>query len=487
MSTAPIGSIEPVSAAAPVIARGTVRGVHLGDQAPFRGVPERALELSASIEGCLPDWLAGDLTRTCPAVFEARAWRAQHWFDALGMLYQFRVRAGTISYRQRLMDTRARRGVESGRPQLTTFGTPSGRSWLSRLLAPLPLATDNVNVNVVALGGERVALTESPHQWAIDPDTLALTHELRYTDSLGELSMLAHPHFDFERQRIVNLAARFGQKTQILLFEHAPDARQRVVVGQIDVKRLPYLHAFGLTPRHAIIIGHPFEASALSLLGSRRGFIDHFAWRPEQGTTLWLIDRHSGAVRRHTAPAGFVFHVVNAFEDGDRTHLDVCLYDDPSIIDRLRAGSLEQHGFPAIAPAVVRYSMRAGVEVATVEPLLEPGFEFPSVNYRRHNGQRHRVAFGARVRASGSALVRFDLERGEQTFERPGFIFGEPVLVSRPYATAEDDGVLLAVGSHVSDARSALVVLDAQSLVPRAWAEVPVPVPLGFHGSFFRA
>jgi carotenoid cleavage dioxygenase-like enzyme len=46
--------------------------------------------------------------------------------------------------------------------------------------------------------------------------------------------------------------------------------------------------------------------------------------------------------------------------------------------------------------------------------------------------------------------------------------------------------VLLAVGSHVDTQRSAMVVLDAATLDVRAWAEVPIPIPLGFHGSFFR-
>jgi hypothetical protein len=46
---------------------------------------------------------------------------------------------------------------------------------------------------------------------------------------------------------------------------------------------------------------------------------------------------------------------------------------------------------------------------------------------------------------------------------------------------------MLAVGAHGSEPRPALVVLGAKEFRPRAWAEVPLPIPLGFHGSFFRA
>jgi beta,beta-carotene 9',10'-dioxygenase len=463
----------------------------VSESAPFRGVPERELALSASVEGALPDWLAGDLLRTCPALFRHGKWEARHWFDALGMLYQFRVSGGAVSYRQRLMDTEASRAIRDGDVSHTSFGTPSRRSLFSRLLSPVPASTDNVNVNVVALGGDRVALTESPHQWIVDADTLALSARVRYEDEEGELGMIAHPHYDFARDRVVSLGMRLGRRTQIVLYEHAPSARERSIVGTIDVRRLPYLHSFGLTPRHAVVIGHPFDVNPLTLLASNRGFIDHFRWRPEQGTRLWLMDRRTGAVRQHTAPAGFVFHVVNAFEDAEHTCMDVALFPDPGIVERLRTKQLATRGFPELSPSIVRWTMRPGVEAAQSEVLLAHGFEFPAVSYRKRSGQRHRVAFGARIRADGGALggalVRLDLESGERTFEQRGFVFGEPTFVGRPGAADEDDGVLLSVGSHVSESRSAMVVLDARTLEHRAWAEVPLPIPLGFHGSFFRA
>jgi len=58
--------------------------------------------------------------------------------------------------------------------------------------------------------------------------------------------------------------------------------------------------------------------------------------------------------------------------------------------------------------------------------------------------------------------------------------------VARPGSADEDDGVVLAVGSHVEESRSAMVVLDGKTLDLHTWAEVPLPIPLGFHGLFFR-
>jgi carotenoid cleavage dioxygenase-like enzyme len=61
---------------------------------------------------------------------------------------------------------------------------------------------------------------------------------------------------------------------------------------------------------------------------------------------------------------------------------------------------------------------------------------------------------------------------------------GEPVFVSRPSSTEEDDRVLLTVGSATAGRYSELTVWDARTLDVLARASVPVSIPLGFHGSF---
>ncbi len=463
----------------------------LSSLAPFRGRADTDAAVEATIRGQIPEWLRGDLVRTAPAVFADGAWEAHHWFDALGVLYAFRVGDEGVTWRQKLMASDVARAAREGRAPRATFGSPILRSFWKRLLAPVPEVTDNTNVNVVRLGDERVALTESPHQWVFDPETLAFSKKVAYRDAHGELSMIAHPHFDFETDRVVSLATKIGLRSELVLYEHAPSSRERTVFGRIGVRRVPYVHAFGLTPRHAIVIGHPFDVNPLRLLWSNRGYIDHFEWRPEAGTTLWVVDRATGVVREHAAPPGFVFHVVNAFEENGETSIDVALYPDAGIVAALSSDAIAAAGYPGTPTRIVRWTVKEGVRDARVETLLDDGFEFPSIHYRQKNGRRHDVSWGARIapaspNAPPARIVRLD-PHGERTFDEEGFVFGEPVFVARPGGDAEDDGVLVAVGSHRVSERSAMVVLDATTLDVRAWAEVPLPIPLGFHGSFFRA
>ncbi len=461
-------------------------------RAPFRSRAEDGpLDVDATLEGTLPSWLRGDLVRTAPAVFERTGSRgrfaAAHWFDALGLLYGFYLRDGGVRFRQRLMESDVERAARDGGMPTASFGSPIVRGFWRRLFAPIPTVTDNTNVNVVPLGDQLVALTESPHQWAVDRDSLSLTARVSHDDRHGALTMIAHPHFDFERGKVVSMATELGAQHALVVYEHAPNERARRIVGKVKLKRLPYVHAFGLTPKHAVLIGHPFDIHGLSMLWSNRGFVDHFRYRPEQGTTLWLMDRATGAVRTHLAPPGFAFHVVNAFEDGERTVLDVALHPDASVVDSFRIEPMQRRGLSPLAPSIVRYTMTPHREHAEVDVLLQDGFEFPSVSYRKRNGQRHQLAWGARIEAGGaSEVIRLDASGGVRRFVDPDFTFGEPVFVAQPNTSDEGAGVLLTVGSHRTQERSQLVVIDAETMSPIARAEVPLPIPLGFHGSFVR-
>ncbi len=77
--------------------------------APFRHSPRTAPLFRRRFEGTVPDWLRGEVVRTCPAIFETKGWRAQHWFDGLGMIYAFRIGASTVDFRSRLLDSETAR------------------------------------------------------------------------------------------------------------------------------------------------------------------------------------------------------------------------------------------------------------------------------------------------------------------------------------------------------------------------------------------
>lgn len=180
---------------------------------------------------------------------------------------------------------------------------------------------------------------------------------------------------------------------------------------------------------------------------------------------------------------------MNAFERGDETVLDLLAYPDAGIVADLRVERMLAR-LPDLRPALLRITMRQGVERANSEKLGDLGFEFPSTNYRRVNGRPYRYAYGAANwpeagHAYNSALVKVDLETGKSSaFRDEPYVFGEPLFIARPHGEGEDDGVLLSVGSARDDESSVLAVVDAASMTALARATVPSAIPLGFHGSF---
>lgn len=460
--------------------------------APFRRSPENPAAIAAEIGGNIPDWLRGEVVRTCPAVFETGGWRAHHWFDGLGMIYAFRIGDSTIDFRSRLLDSETARDAWRGKANLGSFGTPTARPLLQRIFEPVARISDNTNVNIARLGPELVAMTEGDRQLVIDDETLASVRFVAYSkDALSGAIMTAHPHFDFERAKVVNVATGFGVSGVVSIYEHAPAARQRDVVGSWRTKRVPYVHTFGLTPRHAILVAHPFAVTPVKMLWSSQGYIDHFDWHPGEGTRLVVIDRSNGQVREHVTEAFFVFHTVNAFERDDATVLDLLAYPNANIMASLRTDRMTAE-LPDLRPSLIRIVMRPGVERATVEKLSDVGFEFPSTNYKLVNGRPYRFAYGASdgYRVGGaytSAIVKVDIETGRSTsFSDDTHIFGEPLFVSRPEGDGEDDGVLLTVGAAQDAESSILAVIDARTMALIASAKVQSSIPLGFHGSFVR-
>jgi carotenoid cleavage dioxygenase-like enzyme len=276
----------------------------------------------------------------------------------------------------------------------------------------------------------------------------------------------------------------------VLVYEHAPNERTRRPIARVRRGALPYVHAFGLTPDHVVLIEHPFKVKPLKMLWSERGIVDHYRWTPADGTTLVRVDRRTGEQHLHHAPACFVFHVVNAFESEDATILDVVAHEG-DVVERLGAARLES-GLPALNGRHLRWVMRHGRKDVEEIQLSETAHEFPNVDYGRASGQAHRRSWGATNQPKDGGLhsevVSIDARQGDTNrFHDPGFVVGEPVFVGRPGKREVDDGVVLAVGGRVDGDESRLYVLEPTTLEPMATVSAPFTVPLGFHGNFFRA
>lgn len=457
---------------------------------PARGFDSLTDEVrldSLSVQGTIPAWLTGSLIRTGPALWDLPQQTMRHWFDGLAMLHRFSFADQNVSYANRFLETRAYRSARArGRLSYSEFATDPCRSLFQRVTAMFsPSLTDNANVNLVKLGERFVAMTETPLPVEFDPQTLA-TAGLAYR-APGQIST-AHPHMDRTDRGMINYAAQLGPRSSYRFFHVAPGSGSPEVIAQSPVREPAYMHSFGLTERWLVLMEFPLVVNPLRLALSGRPYIENYRWKPELGTRIHQLSRDGGHdVGPLVTEARFGFHHVNAYEEGDELVVDVCTYPDAEIVEdlyleRLRAGK------PVAGAALERFRVSPATGEVGIERLLDESIELPRINYGRCNERPYRYVWG--VGAAGGWLDRIVkgdvVERTTQVWAEDGTFPGEPVFVAAPDAQDEDEGVLLSVVLDGRRETSFLLILDAATLEEVARAEVPHPIPFGFHGSFAK-
>jgi carotenoid cleavage dioxygenase-like enzyme len=448
---------------------------------------------SLPVTGDLPAWLEGTLIRNGPARFEAGPHSYRHWFDGLAMLHSFHLAAGQVHYTGRFIQSRQyARDTAAGSIHYSGFAIDPCRSLFSRVMSVFfPEETgNNTNVNVARLAGRYLALTETPLAMEFDPRTLATLGVVGYDDDLTGQVTTAHPHDDPDLHAGINLMTHFGPTTQYHLFRITATGRTRIAA--LPVQQPAYMHSFGLTQRYIVLCEFSFRLPHVLKLAFRtRPFIENFVFQPQQDTVFTVVDKVSGAVvARVPADPFFAFHHVNAYEDGDRLIVDICAYEDAALIGQLYLDALRGPGGAPQVGQLRRYSVPLAGGRATWELLSTDSLDLPRIHYRRCNGRDYQFAYGAGGRSGTqdflNQLVKVDVkQRTSRTWYAPGCYPGEPVFVPAPDAAAEDDGVLLSVVLDAAAGTSFLLVLAAATMTEIARAQVPAPLPFGFHGQFF--
>jgi carotenoid cleavage dioxygenase-like enzyme len=270
----------------------------------------------------------------------------------------------------------------------------------------------------------------------------------------------------------------------------APGATAPREIAAVRARHPAYMHSFAMTERYVVLVEFPLVVDPLRLATSGRPFIENYRWEPARGTTFLVIDRRTGELRARAAgPPCFAFHHVNAFEDSGQLVIDMCAYDDASIVqsfylDRLRAGE------DVPSPELRRFRVPLDGGELSSERLADEALELPRIDYRSCNGRPYRFVYGAGARTAGdflNQLVKVDIDESRtHTWYEPGSYPGEPVFVPAPRQASEDDGVILSVVLDARRESSFLLALDARSFEEVARVQAPLRIPFGFHGSFFR-
>jgi carotenoid cleavage dioxygenase-like enzyme len=335
-------------------------------------------------------------------------------------------------------------------------------------------------------------MTEAPISVQFDPDTLDI---LGYSDRFPGTFATAHPHRDPDSGALINLATHMGPVNRYRFFIHAPGHAPRVLGGKA-VRRPGYVHSFAMSRRHLALTEFPFTVNPTEIPLGGRPFIENFRWHPERPTRIVVFDRTSRAmVGVYETDAGFAFHHVGAWEDGDTLIMEYCDHGSPRIIDalyldRLRSPKPSGDGRRA-PPRLRRVQIDLSRNRVSSEYRSEHDIELPRINEQAHYLRQYRYVYGI---ASGpdndydtaDRLVKIDNQTGEATtWREEGIFVGEPIFVAAPDPRGEDEGVILSVVLDALHSESHLVVLNASSMTELARVRAPHVIPHGIHGAFY--
>lgn len=494
-------------------------GIHLGLVSGW----EVTSPLPLHVVGDLPPYLAcGTYYQNGPGLFQVRHkdgqyFEPEHWFDSLGMVHAFFFDAanGTVHYRSKMTSEAVKRTIESmPKDQYVAMNISrheQPHSTLHRLRHSLgPMSIDpvtrrkpfNVSVTLQQLPTKGIlnASTDANIIHRLHPDTLETVEEFDFTyfhheltdsvtSSHGILDPVSGEYFNFTMGYMVG-------KTIYKVFRIKPDGKTEVMATIVDYPY--YMHSFSVTEHYVILVMCPCEVSLFKILGTK-SFTDGIRMRPDTPTRFVVISRKSSkVVCTYEHEAFFCLHTVNAFDRGDDIVIDLAKYKDPKIITDLRLQNLKSGGdvdtgvlTRFILPRISEQCLKEGNKpsVATSKPLGTFPFEFGVVAPDRVTRQ-HRYIYGLSDELETGfygTISKVDVESGKVlNWSSAGMFTGEPLFVPNPSGKSEDDGCLLVTILDSVNQKSALLLLDAQTMIEVSRAILPMTVPLGFHG-FFRS
>ena len=436
-------------------------------EGPFAPVHEELTAFDLRVTGTIPPELDGRYLRNGPNPVTAPDPASYHWFLGEGMVHGLRLRDGKAEwYRNRWVRGSAVSAAlgEAPVPGSGAFG-------------------DVANTNVIGHAGRTLAIVEAGGPIAELDDELGTRC---FTDLDGTLpnGFTAHPKKD----------PRTGKLHAANYYWARPEVIEYVVVGadgrvehavDVPVPGNPMVHDASITETSMVLYDLP---CTFDLERAMEGHRLPYAWNPGYGARVGILplEGQPEQVQWFDVENCYVFHPVNARDDGERVIIDVARH--PRMFDT------DRHGPDEGPPSIWRWTFDRSTGSTHEEQVDDRPIEFPRVDERRV-GRRHRFSWGVQLGYTSDELqwpsadlVRYDADR--KVSETISFgsdrSVGEAVFVPRTPDAAEDDGWYLALVNDQREDTSELVVLDASAPTedPVARVHIPARIPLGFHGNW---
>lgn len=443
----------------------------------FAPVKEEITADNLKVIGELPADLSGMFVRNGPNP-QFSPIGQYHWFDGDGMLHGLRVKNGKASYCNRYVRTHK-----------FQIENQEGKAVWAGLLEPPqqdnPHGTDTnrANTALVYHAGHLLALWEGGAPYSIKLPELNTLGKQTFDNKL-QSSFTAHPKVDVVTGEMMFISYSMPQPPYLQYGIISPSGELLRTIP-IDLPVGVMMHDFAITENYTIFFDLPMNFRPERV---EKGQFP-IAFESEIPSRFGIIPRHGDntEVRWFETPACFIYHTLNAYEEGDEVVLVACRMSSTNVFVA-NEGDGDPNGD---IPYLYRWRFNLKTGEVKEEKLDEVPSEFPRVNDELV-GRKSRYGYSARV-VSGDlplfdGLIKYDLNTGKsETYEfGKGRYGGEAVFAPRLNASSEDDGWLVTFVYDENTQTSELVVVNAQDISGETVARVMLPqrVPYGFHASW---
>ena len=506
------------------------------------------------MRGRIPAALSGVYYRNGPGRFQVGDEYIAHPFDGDGMVMRVHLSPVREEPGGRRIEVTSRyirtegyvAETEAGRILFrNTFGTQRAGGALANCF---DLSQKNIaNTGLMYWGrGENaklLALWEASQPYELHPvslETLGLSDVggllrkgMPFATGLGALDsflngnadlagdpLTAHPHVErnaAESDRLVSFGyqvspdvGRRTLRTTFSFYEWDEDFRL-LSRERYPVEGFAFVHDFCFTENYYIFFQNPVSIDMLPFVLGARCPGECLEFDAGERTKVHVVPRpgraaHGRGARVFTVDPCFVFHHVNAYEDGgggivvDSVRL-------PEIVDFAAIGGVgggaggdapEGPAFLNVdfdaVPVNQLYRFRMDLRTGVADDAVEVSprcCEFPTVNPANFS-RRHRFAYCGgsshpRRNQPLQAWIKYDLDTMEEVgkyFPGPTSFAGEPEFVSREEPASEDDGWLVGLFFNGETDLSELHIVDAITLEEVAVVMLRHHMPYGLHGTW---
>lgn len=455
-----------------------------GLNAPVRTEAEvRDLE----VEGVIPADIEGAFFRAVPDPAYPPMLGDDVAISGDGMVSRFLFENGHVDYAIKYVETaRHKAEAEARRGLFGLYRNPFTDD-------PSVAGVDRTVANTTPVwhAGRLLMTKEDGHPYEVDPHTLETRGSWDYEGKLKSETMTAHVRIDPETGEMFFFGYEAdGLAGRQIAYCIADTDGKLVSEEWFEAPYCASVHDFAITEKYAVF---PLFPTTADLDRIKAGGMH---WVHEQDRESWvgIMPRYGKAseIRWIKGPPGVsVYHIINAFDDGDLVQIDMCQTDTNAFPFIREASGLKINQWE-IQGGVMRWTidMTRADSAPEIRPLGPPG-DLPRLR-DADQGRPYRAAWylsmnpeggpplaGGPVGTTFNCLLRIEPGNGriEMMALEPAMAINEPAHV--PSKDPHHEGWLLSVVDKQygeGDYRSELWIIDAGNVAKGAVAKVKMPM-----------